>query len=110
MSTKKQELPEGLDNNFFERADEHINLANNHINSKIEPRLVSASLMFASARFNAWISASGFQNDEALKERKQELLNYFIEQYSAMLEENIDNYIDNYDLYMGISKNQKKDS
>ncbi len=58
MSTETQES--GLDEKFFERADAYINLANEHINTKVEPRLVSTSLMFASARFNAWISASGF--------------------------------------------------
>ncbi len=110
MSTEKQELPEGLDNGFFERADEHINLANNHINAKVEPRLVSASMMFASARFNAWISASGFKSGEELKARKKELVEFFVNQYSSMLEENLDNYADNYDLYMGISKEQTKES
>jgi hypothetical protein len=110
MSTENKEQPQGLDNNFFERADEHINLANNHLNSKIEPRLVSASLMFSSARFNAWVSASGFQNGEELKARKKELLEYFVTQYASMLEENLDNYADNYDQYMGISKEQTKDS
>jgi hypothetical protein len=110
MSTKTEEQPKGLDDNFFERADEHINIANNHINAKVEPRLVSSSMMFASARFNAWISASGFQNGEELKARKKELLEYFISQYSSMLEENLDNYADNYDLYMGISKEQTKES
>ncbi len=106
MSNQTEQKPNGLDENFFERADEHINLANNHINTQIEPRLVSASLMFASARFNAWISASGFENGEELKARKKELLEYFVSQYSSMLEENLDNYADNYDLYMGISKEQ----
>jgi predicted metal-dependent hydrolase len=109
MSTKTEEQPQALDDGFFERADKHINLANDHINAKVEPRLVSASMMFASARFNAWISASGFQNGEELKARKKELLEYFLDQYSSMLEENLDNYADNYDLYMGISKEQAKD-
>jgi hypothetical protein len=108
MSTKTEEQPQGLDEKFFERADEHINIANNHINAKMEPRLVSTSLMFASARFNAWISASGFKNGEELKERKKELIEYFTSQYSSMIEENLDNYADNYDLYMGISKEQAK--
>jgi len=110
MSTETEEQPQGLDDTFFERADAHINLANDHVNAKVEPRLVSASLMFSSARFNAWISASGFQNGEELKARKKELLEYFVSQYSSMLEENLDNYADNYDLYMGISQEEPKES
>jgi predicted metal-dependent hydrolase len=108
MSTETPKQPNGLDEKFFERADAYINLANEHINTKVESRLVSASLMFASARFNAWISASGFENGEDLKARKKELLEYFTNQYTSMLEENLDNYADNYDLYMGISKEQAK--
>ena len=108
MSTETEKQPNGLDENFFERADAHITLANEHINTKVEPRLVSGSLMFSSARFNAWISASSFKNGEELKAKKKELLEYFVNQYSSMLEENLDNYADNYDLYMGISKEQAK--
>jgi len=106
MSTETEN--KGLDDNFFERADAHINLANSHITPQIEPRLVSSSFMFSSARFNAWISASSFKNGKELKVRKKELLEYFVSQYSSMLEENLDNYAENYDLYMGISKEQAK--
>jgi hypothetical protein len=35
MSNTTEEQPQGLDDKFFERADEYINLANNHINSSI---------------------------------------------------------------------------
>ena len=108
MSTQTEEPNNGLDDKFFERADEHINLANNHMNLQVNPQLVSASLMFSSARFNAWVSASGFKNGEELKASKKELLDYFVNQYSSMLEENLDNYADNYDLYMGISEEQAK--
>jgi len=95
-----------LDEKFYERADAHIALANGHINQKLHPGMVSNSMLFATSRFNAWISASGFQNGEEMREKKKELLDYFIGQYSSMLEENVDNYIENYDLYMGISKEQ----
>ena len=110
MSTETKAQPEGLDEKFFERADAHINLANDHINAKVEPQLAGTSFMFASARFNAWISASGFQNGEELRGRKKDLIEYFTNQYVSMLEENLDNYADNYDLYMGIAQEQAKDS
>ena len=108
MSTQTEEPNKTLDDKFFERADEHINLANSHMGTQANPQLVSASLMFSSARFNAWVSASGFKDGEELKARKKELLEYFVDQYSSMLEENLDNYADNYDLYMGISEEQAK--
>jgi len=93
-----------LDEKFFERADAHIALANGHINQQIQPGLVNNSLLFASARFSAWICAAGFQSGEEMIAKKKELMDYFIGQYASMLEENLENYAQNYDLYMGITK------
>jgi len=95
-----------LDDKFYERADAHIALANGHINAKIHPGIASNSLMFAAARFNAWVAAAGFTNGDDMKKEKAEILEFFSTQYKLMLEENLDNYINNYDQYMGISKEQ----
>ena len=95
-----------LDDKFYERADAHIALANGHINAQIHPGVASNSLMFAASRFNAWVAAAGFTNGEDMKKEKAEILEFFSTQYKLMLEENLDNYINNYDQYMGISKEQ----
>jgi hypothetical protein len=97
-----------LDEKFYERADAHIALANGHINAKVHPGMVSNSLMFAASRFNAWVAAAGFSNGEDMKKEKEDILNYFTEQYRLMLAENLDNYAENYDLYMGVSKEGTK--
>jgi hypothetical protein len=99
-----------LDEKFFERADAHISLANEHITQKIQPGLVNNSLLYAAARFSAWLAAAGFQSGEEMITKKKELMDYFIGQYSSMLEENLENYAENYDLYMGISKEQTKET
>ena len=44
------------DDKFFERADAHIHLSNDQLKD-IEHGRVSASMMFALARFNAWVNA-----------------------------------------------------
>jgi predicted metal-dependent hydrolase len=95
-----------LDEKFFERADAHISLANEHITQKIQPGLVNNSLLYAAARFSAWLAAAGFQNGEEMIAKKKELMDYFVNQYSSMLEENLENYAANYDLYMGITKDR----
>ncbi len=97
-----------LDEKFFERADAHIALANGHINQQVQPGLVNNSLLYAAARFSAWISAAGLESGEAMIAKKKELMDYFVGQYASMLEENLENYAQNYDLYMGISKDQAK--
>lgn len=93
-----------LDPKFFERADSYIALANGHITSEIHPGIVSNSLMYGASRFNSWVAAAGFTNGEDMKKEKKEILEFFASQYKLMLEENLDDYIENYDYYMGKSK------
>lgn len=47
------------DPTFFDRADAHIRLANEQLGD-ISRGKASASMMYATARFNAWVSARGF--------------------------------------------------
>ena len=65
------------DKEFFERADDYITLANEQA-ANVSRGKVSASMMFATARFNAWVSASGTES----------------------LEENLGEYIEHFDKYM----------
>ena len=97
-----------VDPKFYERADAQISFANEQISKEVHPSLVNNSFMFSASRFNAWIVASSFNNGEEMKENREEVLEHFASQYRLMLEENFDSYAENYDLYMGISKEQAK--
>lgn len=87
------------DPTFYDRADGHIHLANEH-SAKIGRGKVSASLMYGSARFQAWNAACWAEDVEDMTAKRQETIQYFVQQYQAMLEENIDDYIDNFEKYM----------
>ena len=89
-----------LDEKFFDRADEHIKLANSQLTAGLESGRVSASMMYATARFNAWISATGWRSGEESKAARDETIEFFISEYRIMLEENLDAYIENFDDYM----------
>jgi threonyl-tRNA synthetase len=89
-----------LDDNFYDRADAHILLSNDQISEEITKGKVSASMMYATARFNSWISASSFSSSEEMKAGKNEAVEYFVSEYRKMLEENMDDYIDNFQDYM----------
>ena len=98
-----------IDGNFYKRADAHINLANGHINENTPPADATNSLMFASSRFNAWITAMGFKNAEDMKAEKEEVVNFFTTQYKHMLEENFDNYVENFEQFItGAKASQEK--
>ncbi|MCF6244614.1 MAG: DUF3144 domain-containing protein [Sulfurovum sp.] len=86
-----------IDGMFYKRADSHINLANSHIQAKVAPADATNSLMFASSRFSAWITAVGFKNAEEMQKEKTEILDFFTTQYKFMLEQNFDDYVKNFD-------------
>lgn len=88
-----------LDPHFYDRADAHINLSNEQMQEQT-PGKVSASMMYATARFNAWWAACGFASGEEFAATRQEHIEYYVEQYRAMLEENLDDYADNFNSYM----------
>jgi hypothetical protein len=100
ISTQSEK--EQIDDRFYDRADAHIQLSNEQINNTETRGKVSASMLYAASRFNAWVSATGFSSRDEMEKAKQEKLDYFCEQYRMMLEENYDDYIENFDSYMKV--------
>ncbi len=98
---------QNVDKGFYKRADAHIHLSNDQITDEVSRGHVSSSFLYSVARFNAWVSASGFKNNEDMFKSKEEILEYFVTDYRKMLEENLDDYITNFDSYM---KNSVKES
>ena len=88
-----------VDKEFFERADAYITVANEQAQA-VNRGKVSASMMFATARFNAWVSASGTESGEELASVKEEAIEYFVSEYRKMLEENLGEYVEHFDKYM----------
>lgn len=88
------------DEGFYNRADAHIDLANRQLSETEGKGKVSASFMYGVARFNAWVSACGWQSADDMAKAREETLAYFVAEYRKMLEENLDDYIENFDDYM----------
>jgi hypothetical protein len=88
-----------IDKDFYNRADAIIHLANDQL-AGVSRGKVSASCMYATARFNAWVSACGHASAEDMAAAKEETVEYFTKQYRAMLEENMDDYIGKFSEYM----------
>lgn len=83
---------------FWQRADEIIALANEQIADSTIGK-VSSSLLYAAARFNSFNVASSAKDVEEMKKDKAEAIKYFTEKYEKMLTENLDDYIENYESY-----------
>lgn len=87
------------DDQFFKRADAHIDVANGQLKDTSRGK-VSASLMYATARFSAWVTACTADSGEDLQDHRAETIEYFVAQYRKMLEENLDYYIANFAKFM----------
>ena len=87
------------DPTFFDRADSFIALANEHCGD-VGRGKVSASLLYASARFQAWTAACWADGASDMKTKRDETVKYFVAQYQSMLEENLDDYLERYEEYM----------
>ncbi len=84
---------------FYNRADAMIDLANSQLEGS-EKGQVSASTLYAAARFNVWITATGFHGGAEMEERSEEITEYFVSQYKEMFKEHLEDYIKNFDDYM----------
>ena len=93
-------MPKDADAGFYERADAHIHLANDQLKEVDDRGKVSASTMYAVSRFNTWVSACGFPSGEDMALAREEVIEYFATQYRLMLEENFDDYVQNFSTYM----------
>ena len=58
---------------------------------------VSSALLYAAARFNAFIASAEALSAEQLKSQRSGAVDFFNGQYRGMLAENLDDYIDNFE-------------
>lgn len=88
-----------MDKDFFKRTDAFIKVAN-ELTKEHEVGKVSASMLYAAARFNAFIVASSAKDKAEADRNKVEAIEYFTNQYRNMLIANMDDYIEKYDDYL----------
>jgi hypothetical protein len=92
-------LSKVADDDFYDRAHEHLRVASEQL-SGAQRGKVSASMMYASARFNVWLSASRHASASDLKDAYGETIQYFVAEYRKMLVKNLDDFVDNFGDYM----------
>lgn len=86
------------DDQFYDRAQEHLRVASEQLGD-VPRGHVSASMMYACARFNVWVSAANKGSPEELRKSYGKTIEYFVAQYRKMLVTNLDDYVDNFHEY-----------
>ena len=84
---------------FWKLADSFIKLANEHYEKEGDGK-VGYAMLYAAARFNAFIVASTAGDKAELEAEKEPATDYFTEQYRKMFLENLDDYYSNFDQYL----------
>jgi hypothetical protein len=84
---------------FWERANAFINLANDQCDTA-HPNEVSASTLYAAARFNAFIVAKTTGSAQNMQADRERALEYFTDQFRQMMAGNLDDFTANFDRYI----------
>jgi Protein of unknown function (DUF3144) len=92
-------MPINAGTDFYTRADAHIHTCNEQLTPKVRAEEVSASLTYALARFNSWMAAHSNATAASLEASRAETIAYFMSQFQEMLEENMDDYVKNFERY-----------
>src|SRR3546814_11920929 len=87
------------DEHFYERADAHIHLASDHT-TDIGRGKVSASFLYGAARFNIYVAAFNCDSKDHMISERQRIRDYYAAEYTKMIVKHLDDYIDNYDVYL----------
>ena len=77
---------------FIQRADEHIAIANQQLQRGLTLGEVSASFMYGSARFSTYMTCTSFDSAEDMLAEKNEIIDYFVNEYKLALEEHLNNF------------------
>lgn len=89
---------------FYERADEFINLANQLRTEDVHAGKVNASMLYATARFSAFVATAGFFKGSDYAKEKQDIIEHFTKNFEKMLSDNIDDYAENFTKYNPMAK------
>lgn len=93
MNKQDEDIFWGLVDQFIENANQACDQA--------DPGIVSAAMLNAVARFNAFIVANESLDKKEFAEEVDSALNYLTGRYRELLREHLDDYRENYTQYIG---------
>jgi hypothetical protein len=88
------------DDQFWDLVDAFIEQANNACD-ELDPGAVSAALLNAAARFNAFVVASSSIDRKQYIDEIESAQKYLTGRYAELVRNNLDDYRENYKVYIG---------
>jgi hypothetical protein len=99
MSKKKTASIQDNDQQFWELAEQFIEMANHSLETA-DPGKIGAAMLFAATRFNAFVVASSSLDRAEFIEDMDESMDYLSKQFRQMLGDNLRDFKDNYKVYI----------
>jgi hypothetical protein len=99
MSKKKTASIQDNDQQFWELAEQFIEMAN-HSLENADPGKIGAAMLFAATRFNAFVVASASLDRAEFTADMDESMDYLSKQFRQMLGDNLRDFKDNYKVYI----------
>ncbi|WP_027329934.1 DUF3144 domain-containing protein [Marinimicrobium agarilyticum] len=99
--------PEHDEETFWNLVDQFIEQANNAVDQAGDPALVSAALLQACSRFNAFVVAAASLDRKEYTEEMPSALSFLSDQFREQLEADLEDYREHYKVY--IAKDRPED-
>jgi hypothetical protein len=96
--SRKPPAPPDPNQKFWDLADTFVQLANENSKGATAGQ-VCAAMMYASARFGAFVASADAPSEAAFKEQLDGAITYFRQEYEKMLRENFRDYAENFKSY-----------
>lgn len=58
-------------------------------------------MLFGTARFNTWVAANNFKDGDEMRDAKEQVMSYILQQFQMMLEDNYDEYCEQFETRTG---------
>jgi hypothetical protein len=97
--SKKTGNPQDNDPQFWDMAEQFIELANGSLENA-DAGKIGAAMLFAATRFNAFVVASSSIDRAEFIEDMDETMDYLSKQFRQMLGDNLRDFRDNYKVYI----------
>ena len=97
--SKKQISQKDNDQEFWDLTEQFVELANGALENA-EAGKIAAAMLYAAARFNAFVVASSSMDRAEFVEDMDESMDYLSKQFRHMLGDNLRDFRDNYKQYM----------
>ena len=91
--------PQATQAEFLEVVGQMLDRANELAADK-HPQLVSSAILYAAARFNSYIVARTAESKAHFDQDHDNAIQFFQQQYEAMLKENLADYSNHYEQYL----------